>query len=114
LDKLRPRDKHRLQPEVRVRGLRRRPILLRQRSSQLRRDSRHLRRICHRVSNHRRQDSLELQDKLQPQGSLEHPVLRRVPQQLVQPVQPPPLPLVLLPLQPLHRNSQLDFSPVTG
>jgi hypothetical protein len=68
LDKLRLRGKRHLQPEARVRVLRHQPILLRQRSSQLQRDSKHLQRICHQANNrlHRRENPVQ-------QVNLEHP-----------------------------------------
>jgi len=72
LDKLRLRDKRRLQPEVRIRVLRHQRILLPQRSSPLRRDSKHLQRIYRRDSNRRhRPGSPVRQDNLQPPLNLE-------------------------------------------
>jgi hypothetical protein len=71
-------NKPRLQP---VR--RRRRILPPQHSSRLRRDSKHLPRICRRGSNRRRrQENPGHQDNLQPRVNLECRALRPVRQEL--------------------------------
>jgi hypothetical protein len=106
LDKLRLRDKHRRQPEVRVRLLKhRRRILPPQRSNRLRRDSKHPPRICHRGSNRRRrrQENPERPDNRRPQASRECLV------QSVQQALPQPLRRVLLPLSHPLRKSRLVF-----
>jgi hypothetical protein len=110
LDKLRLQDKRRRQQEVRVRVLRYRRILLPEPSSQLRRDSNHLRRTCHRDSNrHRRQENLAPQANLLPQANPECLAQRPVPEQSVQQVLLQPPRRVLLPLLHPLRKSLLVF-----
>jgi hypothetical protein len=116
LDKLRlPHNKRHRQREVPVRVLRHQRILLPQRSSRLRRDSKLPRRTCRRGSNRpRRQENRERQDNLQRQVNLECQAQRPVPRQLVQQVLLQPLLRVRLQLfQPLQ-SSLLDFLPATG
>lgn len=89
--------------------LRRQRILLPQRSSRLRRDSKPPPRICRRGSNRpRRQENPARQVNLECQAQ------PRVPQQLVQPVLLQPLLPVRLRLLHRRRNSPLDFLPATG